>query len=71
MDLNYSRHYIPGEKSQTRISEHNVCPQSTTFVPDLSKPRLQVKELLLVLTKGRDDFTVIDLMRGLLRDAEK
>jgi hypothetical protein len=31
----------------------------------------QVKELLLVLTKGRTDFTVIDLARMLLRDADK
>lgn len=29
------------------------------------------KELLLVLTKGRTDFTVIDLVRFLLRDADK
>mmetsp|Transcript_18547 Transcript_18547/g.45540 ORF Transcript_18547/g.45540 Transcript_18547/m.45540 type:complete len:254 (-) Transcript_18547:229-990(-) len=31
----------------------------------------QVKELLLVLTKGRTDFTVVDLIRSLLRDADK
>lgn len=30
----------------------------------------QCKELLLVLTKGRTDFTVIDLVRFLLRDAD-
>lgn len=29
------------------------------------------KELLLVLTKGRTDFTVVDLVRFLLRDADK
>ena len=31
----------------------------------------QCKELLLVLTKGRSDFTVVDLVRFLLRDADK
>eukprot|EP00802_Teleaulax_amphioxeia_P006972 Tamp_06978.p2 GENE.Tamp_06978~~Tamp_06978.p2 ORF type:complete len:398 (+),score=145.30 Tamp_06978:469-1662(+) len=31
----------------------------------------QCKELLLVLTKGRTDFTVVDLVRFLLRDADK
>lgn len=31
----------------------------------------QVKELLLVLTKGREEFTVVDLIRSLLRDADR
>lgn len=31
----------------------------------------KIKELMLVLTKGRTDFSVIDLMRSLLRDADR
>ncbi|EKX51534.1 hypothetical protein GUITHDRAFT_161553 [Guillardia theta CCMP2712] len=31
----------------------------------------QVKELMLVLTKGREDFNVADLLRYLIRDADK
>mmetsp|Transcript_44671 Transcript_44671/g.69909 ORF Transcript_44671/g.69909 Transcript_44671/m.69909 type:complete len:360 (+) Transcript_44671:1-1080(+) len=41
--------------------------QETTKSMDVS----QAKELMLVLTKGKEDFTVVDLVRGLFRDADK
>ena len=55
------------EKEFLYISLLRTLLQETTKNVDV----LQTKELLLVLTKGKDGFNVVDLIRSLLRDADK
>jgi hypothetical protein len=55
------------EKEFLYISLLRTLLQETTKSVDVS----QTKELLLVLTKGKDGFNVVDLIRSLLRDADK
>jgi hypothetical protein len=55
------------EKEFLYISLLRTILQETTKNVDVG----QTKELLLVLTKGKDGFNVVDLIRSLLRDADK
>ena len=55
------------EKEFLYLSLLRTLLQETTKNVDVG----QTKELLLVLTKGKDGFNVVDLIRSLLRDADK
>jgi hypothetical protein len=55
------------EKEFLYVSLLRTLLQETTKTVNVG----QTKELLLVLTKGKDDFNVVDLIRSLLRDADK